>query len=147
MDELRVIICDEGRTSAYFTFSSQMRPAIHQFSIYGPANGLVLDQDHETLITLRGARFKSYLETLVPPAIVAKQHLGSIAVNARAFLANDFHAKSGMKHLIESFYRSITEGVPVPIPYREILLTATIMDRIFEQVHTARQCPIESCAS
>jgi predicted dehydrogenase len=147
VDELRVIICENGRTSAYFTFSSQMRPSIHQFSIYGPANGLVLDQDHETLIRLRGDKFRSYLESFVPPALVAAQHVANMAANARAFLANDFHAKSGMKHLIESFYRSITEGSPVPIPYREILLTATIMDRIFEQVHAATQCPIESRAS
>ena len=42
--------------------------------------------------------------------------------------------KSGMKYLIESFYRSISEGDPLPIPYREILLTAKIMDEIFEQL-------------
>ena len=41
---------------------------------------------------------------------------------------------SGMKYLIESFYRSICQGTPVPIPYREILLTAKIMDAIFDQV-------------
>ncbi|PYN16456.1 MAG: hypothetical protein DME06_01265 [Candidatus Rokuibacteriota bacterium] len=52
----------------------------------------------------------------------------------RRFLANDFHTKSGMKYLIESFYRSITEGAPPPIPYREILLTARIMDEIFGQI-------------
>ena len=55
LDELRVIISDEDRATAYFTFSSQMRPMLHTFRIYGPKNGLVLDQDHETLITLRGA--------------------------------------------------------------------------------------------
>jgi len=42
--------------------------------------------------------------------------------------------KSGMKYLIESFYRSIVDGTPVPIPYREILLTARIMDAIFAQL-------------
>ena len=31
VDELRVIISEEGRRTAYFTFSSQMRPSIHQF--------------------------------------------------------------------------------------------------------------------
>src|SRR5215510_5312955 len=52
VDELRVIICEDERTSAYFTFSSQMHPALHQFRIYGTENGLVLDQDQETLIKL-----------------------------------------------------------------------------------------------
>ena len=134
IDELRVIICEEERTTAYFTFSSQMRPSMHQFSIYGPTNGLSLDQDHETLLKLRGSPFKSYLEKFVPSVVFARQHLANVVVNARTFLASDFHAKSGMRYLIESFYRSITEGTPVPIPYREILLTATIMDRIFDQI-------------
>ena len=134
IDELRVIICEEERTTAYFTFSSQMRPALHQFRIYGPKNGLALDQDDETLIKLRGARLQSYLEKFVPPAIFAGQYLGNLAGNMKAFLRNDFHMKSGMKYLIESFYRSITEDTPVPIPYREILLTAKIMDAIFAQL-------------
>jgi predicted dehydrogenase len=135
-DELRVIICEDERASAYFTFSSQMRPALRQFRIYGAENGLVLDQDQETLIKLRGARYKSYLEKFIPPVTLAEQHLGNLVTNLGAFLARDFHVNSGMKYLIESFYHSITEGTSVPIPYREILLTATIMDRIFDQLRT-----------
>jgi predicted dehydrogenase len=134
IDELRVIICDQERVTAYFTFSSQMRPPLHEFRIYGAANGLILDPDQETLIKLRGTRFKSYLEKFIPPVLFAKQHLGNLFSNARAFLANDFHTTSGMKCLIESFYTSIQEGGPVPIPYREILLTARIMDSIFAQL-------------
>ena len=134
IDELRVIICEEERITAYFTFSSQMRPSIHQFRIYDTKNGLVLDHDQETLITLRGARFKSYAENFVPPVVLAKQYLGNLATNLRAFVANDLHMKSGMRYLIQSFYDSIIENAPVPIPYREILLTARIMDAIFVQL-------------
>ena len=36
VDELRVIIAEDERTTAYFTFSSQMRPSLHQFRLYGP---------------------------------------------------------------------------------------------------------------
>ena len=133
-DELRVLICEEERTTAYFTFSTQMRPSLHQFRIYGPENGLILDQDHETLIKLRGARFKSYLEHFIHPLSMAQQHLGNLITNLGIFLASDFHMKSGLKYLIESFYRSIVEGTSVPIPYREILLTARIMDTIFAQL-------------
>jgi hypothetical protein len=43
-----------------------------------------------------------------------------------------------MKYLVESFYRSILQDAPVPIPYREILLTARIMDAIFDQLSTGR---------
>ncbi len=134
-DELRVIIRDERDTTAYFTFSSQMRPSLHQFSIYGPENGLLLNQDHETLIRLRGNRFKSYLEKFVPPALFARQYFGGSLANMAAFLRRDLHMRSGMGYLIESFYRSITEDAPVPIPYREILLVARIMDSIFEQIN------------
>lgn len=121
-----------------FTFSSQMRPSIHQLRIYGPKNGLVLDQDHEILMRLRGQKFKSYADIFIPPALLAKQHFGNLATNVRLFLSKDFHKYSGMKYLIESFYRSIREDAPVPIPYREILRTARIMDAIFEQLSANR---------
>jgi predicted dehydrogenase len=135
VDELRVIISDQEQTTAYFTFSSQMRPALHQFRMYGNKNGLILDQDQETLIKVPGTRMKSYSEKFVPPVRFAKQYCGNVMTNLRTFMARDFQMKSGMKYLIESFYRSITEGTPVPIPYREILLTSRIMDAIFVQLN------------
>lgn len=140
IDELRVIISEERRTTAYFTFSSQMRPSLHQFRIYGSKNGLMLDQDQETLIKLRGARYTSYVEKFIPPMALAKQYGENWLTNIKTFLANDFHMKSGMKCLIESFYRSIVDRGPVPIPYREILLTSRIMEGIFAQLGSA-QCP------
>jgi predicted dehydrogenase len=135
IDELRVIISEEQGTTAYFTFSSQMRPSLHQFHIYGPKNGIMLDEDKRILIRLGGKNFKSYAEHFVPSIISAGQYLANFVRNTRLFLAMDFHMDSGKKHLIESFYRSITEGSPVPIPYREILLTSRIMDAIFEQLN------------
>jgi predicted dehydrogenase len=138
VDELRVIISEEERATAYFTFSTQMKPLIHEFRIYGPRNGLVLDQDHDILIKLRGRKFRSYADKFMPPVFFAKQHLGNLVTNVRLFFDRDFHVDSGMKYLIESFYHSIREDVPVPIPYREILLTARIMDAIFEQISNSR---------
>jgi len=134
VDELRVIISEEQGATAYFTFSSQMKPPMHLLRLFGPKNGLILDQDHEILIRLRGQKFKSYADMFIPPTLFAKQHLGNLFNNVRLFLGRDFHMDSGMKYLIESFYRSIRDDSPVPIPYREILLTARIMDAIFEQV-------------
>jgi predicted dehydrogenase len=135
IDELRVLISEEGGTTASFMFSSQIRPSLHAFRIYGDKNGLQLDQDQETLIKLRGRRFKSYAEKFAPPTLLAKQYLGNLRTNLGLFIRRDFHMKAGMKFLIESFYRSISEGTPPPIPYREILLTARIMDAIFAQLH------------
>ena len=134
VDEVRVILSDEGGMTGYFTFSSQMRPALHQFAIYGRKNGLVLDQDQETLIKLRGKRYPSYAEHFLPPLEFAGQYLKNFTTNFRSFVRRDFHMKSGMKFLIESFYRSITEGAPLPLSHREILLTAKIMDTIFAQL-------------
>ena len=144
VDELRVILSDEERTTAYFTFSSQMRPSIHELRIYGTNNGLILNQDHETLIQLRGERFKSYAEKFVPPLIFAKQQLANVSTNLRKFFAMDFHMKAGMKYLTEAFYRSIIDNTAPPIPYREILLTSRIMDSIFAQLdqgQTSRSLP------
>jgi predicted dehydrogenase len=134
VDELRVTLVDNNAVTAYFTFSTQMRPSLHQFRVYGPRAGLLLDQDNETLIRLKGHKFKSYAEHFLSPAGLAKQYVENAARNMRAFLANDFHMKAGMKYLIEAFYRSVTDGVEVPIPYREIILTARIMDDIFCQL-------------
>ena len=94
----------------------------------------MLDHDQDMLLKLRGARFKSYGEKFLPQLDLASQLVGNVLTNVRTFLARDFHMKSGMKFLIESFYRSISDGTPLPISYREILLTARIMDSIFEQL-------------
>ena len=94
----------------------------------------VLDEQQQTVMKLRGTPFKSYAERFLPPLIFAKQYLANAARNMRLFLANDFHMESGKKELIAAFYRSIVEGTPVPIPYRQILLTSRLMDSIFEQV-------------
>jgi len=134
VDELRVIITEEERTTAYFTFSTQMQPSLHEFRVYGPKNGLILDQDHEIVIKMRGQKFKSYAEKFIPPVVLAKQYVENLTTNARLFLKRDFHLDSGMEYLIRSFYRSILENAPVPIPYREILLTARIMDSIFARL-------------
>lgn len=135
IDELRVIISEESGRTAYFTFSSQMRPGLHAFAIYGAKNGLLLDQDQETLIRLRGKRHKSYAEKFIPPVNIARQSLSNLRTNLSLFLKRDFHMKAGMHYLISSFYRSIEAGEPVPIPYAEILRTSRIMDSIFEQLN------------
>jgi predicted dehydrogenase len=144
IDELRVIIREEGGASAYFTLSSQMRPALHSFRIYGDKNGLLLDHDQSTLIQVRGKRYKSYMEKFTPARNLARQYSQNFRRNLMCFLRRDFHMKSGMKYLIESFYHSIESGGPVPIPYREILLTARIMDAIFRQIDPGNSHAAES---
>ncbi len=133
IDELRTVIHD-GATTAYFTFSSQMRPSLHQLRLYGPKNGLVLDEQQQTLIRMRGQRYKSYLDKFVPPCQFARQYAANFARNVRLFARNDFHEGHGMRKLIDAFYQCIRSGGSVPIPYPEILRTARIMDDIFDQL-------------
>ena len=138
IDELRVIIMSCAGQSAYFTFSSQMKPPLNQFRIYGERNGLILDEDEQSIISLRGRRYKSYAQRFVPPITFACQHFGNLLGNASRFMLNDFHMKAGLRCLIQLFYEAVRYGVPLPIPYREILLTMRIMDSILSQLNSGR---------
>ena len=71
--------------TAYFTFSSQMRPSLHEFRMYGSHNGLVLDHDQDTLIRLRGRRYPSYAEKFIPPLAQARQYMGNWLTNMGLF--------------------------------------------------------------
>jgi predicted dehydrogenase len=134
IDELRVLITDRQRTTASFVFSSQMRPQLNLFRVFGPQNGIEVDYEQERLIKLHGRRLKSYAEKFIPHLFMAKDCIESSSLNIGLFLARDFHMKSGMKYLIEAFYQCVQSGDSPPIPYREILLTSRIMDEIFEQL-------------
>jgi predicted dehydrogenase len=137
IDELRAIIIDADNTTAYFTFSTQIRPLLRELRVYGPLNGLVLNQNHHSLIKLPGTNYKSYAEKFIPLNDYSKQYRKNLLANARLFFKNDFHMKAGLKRLIELFYRSISDNSPLPISYREILLTTKIMDSIFAQTSSS----------
>lgn len=138
VDEVRVIIRDEDATTAYFTFSSQIRPVLHQFRVYGPRHSLIIDDDHQVLIKIRNKETKSYLRYFSPPLEFAKQYLENASSNFMNFIMNDFYLPfdAGLKILIESFYRSLSNNTPLPISYRDILLTSRIMDETFAQIKT-----------
>jgi len=141
VDELRVILHD-GAATAYFTFSSQMRPSLHLMRMYGPKNGLTMDEDQQTVIKFAGTRYKSYLHQFVPPWDHARQYAGNSLGNIKKFLKADFQTGYGMKVLIQSFYKSIVDGRPVPIPYSEILRTSRIMHEIFSQLNSRQKSPV-----
>ena len=130
-DEIRAVIMDQNGATAYFTFTSQVRPIIHQFRIYGPRNSLIVDDDHQILIREKGTKYKSYLDHFIPPFVYAKQLAGNGAYNIKKFLKRDFHMSSGMRNLIELFYQSVRYDDPLPISYKEIIITTRIMDAIF----------------
>jgi predicted dehydrogenase len=136
MDELRLIVRDEYATTAHFTFSSQISPTQHQFRVYGRKRSLVVDDDHQVVLRFDNNEYKSYMRFFVPPVVFALQYIGNLARNLAKFARNDFHLpnEAGLFTLISSFYKSVAEGAPLPISYREIILTSRIMDAAFEQI-------------
>lgn len=136
IDEVRVIVSDEVHTTAYFTFSTQIKPSLHQFRVCGPDRSLVADDDNQVLIRLNANEYKSYVPYFVGPIQVGTQYFADLARNTWGFLKGDFHlpADTGLMRLMEKFYAAISFGDPLPIPYRDIVVTARIMDDIFAQV-------------
>ena len=141
VDELRLIVRDEYATTADFTFSSQISPTQHQFRVYGQKRSLVVDDDHQVVLRLNNKEYKSYMRFFVPPVVFARQYMRELALNLASFAKNEFHLpnEAGLLTLISSFYKSVAERGPLPITYREILLTSRIMDAAFEQIKVDKQ--------
>jgi predicted dehydrogenase len=135
IDELRVIVSDEEGFTAYFTFSSHFRPAFLLLRAYGAANGIEVDHDQQTLLMVPGARYKIFLEKMIPSLKLARQHAGNFAANALRFLRRDLHPKGGSRYLMTRFYDSILHDAPLPVSHRDMVLTVAIMDEIFAQVN------------
>jgi predicted dehydrogenase len=138
-DELRVLIRDQSGTTAFFFFSTQVKPALNELRIFGPANSIVVDHTSGSLIRSKDRPYKSYLTYFVPPLQNAREHLRNAGANVTNFLRRRLYQDFGMKELIERFYNSIRLGGPPPIPYRQIVLTARIMDEIFKQIYPAQK--------
>jgi predicted dehydrogenase len=137
LDELRVLIRDKNGTTAFFCFSTQIR-GFNQLRLYGPAGSITADIITGSLIRNRSRSYKSYLTYFVPPLKSAGEHFRNARTNVVNFLRRRLYQDFGMKELMERFYRSIHLGDPLPIPYREILLTARILDEIFARIYPER---------
>jgi predicted dehydrogenase len=134
VDELRVIIREDPGPTAYFTFSSQIGPGLHQFRLHGPSSSLWVDYNQQWVLKVKKGGLRSYLNQFIPSLGFGRQHLSAGFRNMAKFIRNEFHEDTGRRRLIRLFYDSIENGTQVPIPYREIVLTSWIMDRIFKQV-------------
>jgi predicted dehydrogenase len=141
LDELRVLLRDENGTTAFFCFSTQLKPGRNELRICGPVNSITVDHASGTLLRHVKRSYKSYLTFFVPPLKNAKQHFQNGCRNIANFLSGRLHQDSGMKELVEQFYQSIRNQSAPPIPYREILLTARIMDEIFAQIYGQKKQP------
>jgi len=142
LDELRVLIRDKSDTTALFCFSTQVKN-LNQLRIYGPSGSITADIIAGTVVRKENRAYKSYLTYFLPPLKDAREYLRNASVNVINFVRQRLHQDFGMKELIQRFYQSIQGETPVPVPYREIILTARLMDQIFAQIYTdneAQEC-------
>ncbi len=107
--------------------------------ICGLSNSIVVDHASGSLIRNTNRSYKSYLTYFVLPLQNAREHLRNAKLNVTNFLRRRLYQDFGMQELIERFYDCIRAGGNPPIPYREIILTARIMDEIFAQIYPARE--------
>jgi predicted dehydrogenase len=139
LDELRVLIRDASGTTAFFCFSTQLKPGLNCLRICGPVNSLTVDHASGSLLRHEKRAYKSYLAYFGPPLKNAQQHFRNACVNVADFVTGRLHQDSGLKELAERFYQSIRTGGAPPIPYREIRLTARLMDEIFAQIYQGKE--------
>ncbi|MGA2243438.1 MAG: Gfo/Idh/MocA family oxidoreductase [Verrucomicrobiota bacterium] len=138
LDELRVLIRDASGTTAFFCFSTQLKPGLNLLRICGPANSLTVDHASGSLLRHVNRSYKSYLTYWLPPLKNARQHFHNARCNFVNFLNGRLHQDSGMKELIERFYLCLRNRGAPPLPGREILLTARIMDEVFAQIYPSQ---------
>jgi predicted dehydrogenase len=138
-DELRVLLRDASGTTAFFCFSTQIRPGLNQLRLCGTDGVILVDNSSGSVIRYRNRSYKSYLSYVIPPLNRAWEYLRNGLGNFGAIVSRRLYQDSGMKDFFASFYDSIRRDGPPPIPYREIILTARIMDEIFSQIGSNRQ--------
>lgn len=137
LDELRVLIRNKTGMTAFFCFSTQIN-GLNQLRIYGPGGSVTVDITTGSVLRNPNRSYKSYLTYWIPPLRSAGEHFGNAGRNMINFIRQKLHQDFGMKELMERFYNSIRLNGSPPIPYRELLLTAQIMDEIFAQIYPGR---------
>lgn len=133
LDELRVTLRGET-VSAHCTFSSHVRPVAQFARYYGTLSIVHVDFTARTVTVDRGVGYPSALGRVAASFAQARSHAAAAFRNARRFAASEFDYFAGLRNLIRAFYRSILDDAPAPIPTRDILRTAWIMDEIFDRV-------------
>ena len=132
-DELRVVVIGE-RTSAYVTVSSHSRPIRHFLEFHGTKNSALIDFDNSTLTLHKASALPGVLGRLASPFTEGWQHIRQGSGNVFRFARSDYHFFAAFNYLLNEFYNCIMHDRPVPIPYREILRTATLVEEIVHQV-------------
>lgn len=132
-DEARVVIRGE-RATAYVTFSSHARPVGHFLRVYGTKNTAHLDYNNRTCTLETVPTLPSAIGRLTPAFESAAAFAAQGMKNLGLFSKSQFHFFAGLGTLIERYYRAILDDTPPPIPHRDIVRVAWMLDRIFAEV-------------
>jgi len=135
-DELRVMVTGEN-VSANLTFSSHARPVGHELILLGTHNTMHVDFVSEVVTFKSPPRHRGSLGRLVLPFNQAGQYLQGAGKNVARFFRSEFYYSAGLNFLISLFYRSITDGVTIPISYAHMRRVAAMTDEIVRQLQTA----------
>jgi predicted dehydrogenase len=133
-DELRAMLIGEG-VSAYVTFSSRTRPIRHLLNVYGTKNAAHIDFENSTITLDPGSALPGVLGRLAWPFAESWQHFREGGRNVLRFTRSQYHMFAGLNQLLSSFYDSILNDSPVPIPYCEILRVSRLTDEIIQQLN------------
>jgi predicted dehydrogenase len=136
-DELRVMLFD-AEISAFATFISHARPVAHFLNVYGTNHSVHLDFEMGTITLTSAATLPGALGRLGQTFGQAFQYFSQGTKNIIRFARSEYHFLAGLTFLIDSFYTSIRQDAPVPIPYQDILKVAAITDAVFAQLGNDR---------
>jgi predicted dehydrogenase len=138
LDELRVTIRGK-KVSAYATFTAKARPIMHFQRVFGTKNSVHMDFVSRTVALEQGATLPSAIGRLVAGFSQSLEFAKTTTHNLGRFARSEYHFFAGVNRLIRLFYDSILYDKPLPIPTKNILKIAWIMDEIFAQVRGERR--------
>lgn len=137
LDELRVVVRGR-RATATGLFSAHARPVGHFLRVYGTRNTAHVDWVARTVTLDASPRLPSALGRLGPAFEQALEYAREAAGNVKMFSRSQFDYFSGLRLLVDHFYRSIRDDAPLPIPYRDMLRVSSMMDEVFRQLPQQR---------
>jgi predicted dehydrogenase len=125
--EMRVLIKD-GPVTATAIFSPGIRPVLHRFQVFGTEGSVELDFISGILSADYPPRHRGALGALLSGYADAWRRFKYASRNVVRITKGEFGYFSGLQHLIRSFYRSIAQNEPAPIPYDLILKVSRLTD-------------------
>jgi predicted dehydrogenase len=134
-DELRVMIRGSS-VSAYATFSSHARPAIHSLAVYGTRNTARADFVSRTVTLEAAPSMPSAIGRLLPAFTTAGRFAREGLRNVRRFARSEFQFFAGLNELFRLYYTSILEAGTLPIPHRDILRISWLLEEVFSRARS-----------